>query len=160
MYPKVEWLACLLMLSAAGPSDGTRKHCAEPSEERLSNKLDHWAAQGFETSGREFIPGKRFNSSYSLTLQIGERSTSPWSYRINTDRARYPRKLMEAYCLHKGCFGTDGKIDDRLLSVPYHMPVLVLRRNSWCKHKTFVYKKAVEKISLYCVCVMSKVNKS
>ncbi|XP_078274929.1 uncharacterized protein LOC144604414 [Rhinoraja longicauda] len=160
MYPKVEWLVGIVLLSVAVRSKGAQKHCAEPSERKLSHKLDHWESDELGASAKHLVPGKKFNSSHSLTLRIGERSTSPWSYRVNEDKARYPRRLMEAYCLHKGCFGSDGKIDHRLLSVPHRTPVVVLRRSTTCRHNTFVYEKAVEDIPFYCVCVMATENKS
>ncbi|XP_051887481.1 interleukin-17D-like [Pristis pectinata] len=163
MYSKflqVEWVVCLVLLSEAVLSIGAWKLCAEPSEKHLSKRLAHLESSELGSSARQFIPGKEFNASHSFTSVVGERSTSPWSYRINEDKARYPRKLMEAYCLHKGCIGTNGKIDNTVLSMPYHTTVVVLRRKSNCKHKTFVYKKAMEKIALFCICVMPTGDKS
>ncbi|XP_072099752.1 interleukin-17A-like isoform X2 [Mobula birostris] len=158
MYSKflqVEWLVCLVLLSVAVPCITARHSCAEPSEKRLLNKLKHSGS-----NAEQFIPGKEFNASHSPTSLIGEQSNSPWSYRINEDSARYPRKLMEAYCLYKGCIKTNGKVDNSLSSVPYHTSVVVLRRDSKCKHKTYIYRLAVEKIALFCTCVMPTGHKS
>ncbi|XP_078412406.1 interleukin-17D-like [Cetorhinus maximus] len=154
MYLKVEWVVCLVLLLKADLSNGAKKQCAEPSDKELSRKLNHWVPASAVTSARNLRPGREFNASHMHTSQIGERSTSPWSYRINEDEARYPRKLMEAYCLHKGCLGPDGRIDDAVMSVPYHTNVLVLRRTSKCKRKTYIYKLAEEEIPVFCVCVM------
>ncbi|XP_067904700.1 interleukin-17D-like [Heterodontus francisci] len=160
MYFKVEWVVCLVLFSKVDPSNGVKKRCAEPSHNVLSRKLDHWVSTSAVTSARHLIPGSEFEASHSHTSQIGERSTSPWSYRINEDEARYPRRLMEAYCLYKGCFGPDGRLDDTVMSVPYHTSVLVLRRTSRCKHNTYVYKVAEEKIPAFCVCIMREVAKA
>ncbi|GCB63465.1 interleukin-17A-like [Scyliorhinus torazame] len=160
MYLKVEWVACLLLLLKVDPSNGAKKRCAEPSDKALSKELNYWVPVSALTSATHLKPGRAFNASRMHTSQIGERSTSPWSYRINEDEARYPRKLMEAYCLHKGCIGPDGLIDDTVMSVPYRMNILVLRRTTRCKHKTNVYKLAEEEISVFCVCVMSKVARA
>ncbi|XP_067856360.1 interleukin-17D-like [Heptranchias perlo] len=160
MTLKVEWVVCLVLLSKVSPSHGVQKRCAEPSHKELSRKLDHWAPTSVVTSARHLVPGKEFKASHSQTSQIGERSTSPWSYRVNEDKARYPRRLMEAYCLHKGCLGADGHIVESSVSVPYYTRVLVLRRTPRCKRKTHVYKPVEEKIPVFCVCVMAKVAKS
>ncbi|XP_072918201.1 interleukin-17A-like [Hemitrygon akajei] len=154
-FLQVEWLVCLVLLSVAVPSIIARHSCVEPGEKHLLKKLKHWGSNALQ-----FIPGKEFNASHSLTFRIGEQSTSPWSYRINEDSARYPRKLMEAYCLHKGCIGADGNINNSISSVPYHTSIIVLRRMSKCKHKTYIYKIAVEKIALFCNCVMRTGHKS
>uniref|UniRef100_UPI00398F3852 interleukin-17A-like n=1 Tax=Pristiophorus japonicus TaxID=55135 RepID=UPI00398F3852 len=160
MYLKVEWVVCLVLLSKVSPSNGARKHCAEPSQKQLSRKLDHLVPISAVTSAQHLRPGKVFKASHRHTSQIGERSTSPWAYRVNEDEARYPRRLMEAYCLHTGCLGPDGHLDDTVMSVPYYTNVLVLRRSSKCKHKTHIYKLTEEKIPVFCVCVMPEVAKS
>ncbi|XP_060692138.1 interleukin-17D-like [Hemiscyllium ocellatum] len=158
MYFKVEWVVCLVLLSKVHPSSGAKKLCAEPSNKELSWKLNNQVPLSGMSSARHLEPGKAFNTYHQHTAQIGERSTSPWSYRINEDQARYPRKLMEAYCLHKGCLGPDGLIDNTVMSVPYHTSVLVLRRTRRCKHKTYIYKLVQEKIPVFCVCVMHDVD--
>ncbi|XP_069740402.1 interleukin-17D-like [Narcine bancroftii] len=160
MFSKVEWFACLVLLSRAVPAEGGQKWCKEPSESELSKKLDHLEARQLGFSARQFIPGKEFRASHRATSQIGKRSSSPWVYRINEDQARYPRRLMEAHCHLKNCLRLDGNITDTALSVPYYTTVLVLRRKSKCKNKTFIYKRAEEKISLFCVCAMPTESKS
>ncbi|XP_020372410.1 interleukin-17D-like [Rhincodon typus] len=160
MYFQVEWVVYLVLLSKVHLSSGVQKRCAEPSNKELSRKLNDCVPASGVSSARHLEPGKAFYVSHQHTAQIGERSTSPWSYRINEDRARYPRKLMEAYCLHKGCLGPDGLIDNTVMSVPYHTSVFVLRRTHRCKHKTYIYKLVEEKIPVFCVCVMRDAAKA
>ncbi|XP_078092294.1 interleukin-17A-like [Mustelus asterias] len=160
MYFKVKWVVCLVLLSKVDASNGAQRRCAEPSDKQLSNELDYRVPTAAMISAKHLKPGRAFNTSHMHTSQIGERSTSPWSYRVNEDKARYPRQLMEAYCLHKGCFGPDGRMDNSVMSVPYHTNVLVLRRTMRCKRKIYIYKLAEEKIPMFCVCVVPKVARA
>ncbi|KAG8508144.1 Interleukin-17C [Galemys pyrenaicus] len=64
-----------------------------------------------------------------LEAEIHQRSISPWTYRVDTDESRYPRKLAWAECLCRGCLNTlTGRKTPALNSVPLLQSLPVLRR--------------------------------
>ncbi|KAM5326215.1 interleukin-17A [Glossophaga mutica] len=79
------------------------------------------------------------------------RSTSPWSLRLNEDAERYPSVIWEAECHDLHCVGPDRKINYHLNSVPIHQEILVLRRDpQHCPH-SFRLEKMLVKVGCTCV---------
>ncbi|XP_054856251.1 interleukin-17C [Eublepharis macularius] len=100
----------------------------------------------------------------SLQLQdlqrsgIHERSISPWSYEVNVDEDRYPRRLAFAHCLCKGCIDVKtGRETTSLNSVRVFQEMMVLRRKP-CKHNAeaagFTLEVEYIKVPVACTCVL------
>nr|AFM87358.1 interleukin-17 [Callorhinchus milii]AFM87491.1 interleukin-17 [Callorhinchus milii] len=155
MFMKVQLFVCLVFLSWLGQSVEGRTHCAEPSDKKLSQQLRRVTPSYSLNPVLELVADEDLGNSHRMSLrEIGEQSTSPWSYRVNSDKTRYPRKLLEAHCLLKACLGADHQIDPTMKSVPFNTTITVLRRREKCKHGTHLYKVAQENIAMFCVCVV------
>ncbi|XP_053257894.1 interleukin-17C [Podarcis raffonei] len=96
----------------------------------------------------------------TLNREIHERSISPWTYRIDEDEDRYPRKLSIAECLCKGCIDVKtGQEVTSLNSVPVFQNMMVLRRKP-CQHNDeaagFTFEVKYIDVSVACACVLPR----
>ncbi|KAM9296237.1 interleukin-17F-like [Gastrophryne carolinensis] len=151
---KMKVLLTLVLLFMATECWGHRSHrCKDPSEEHLRSKLLRLAPDSPFFSRQDNIPDLkmkkcpvRINSSSEL---MQDRSISPWSYRINEDLNRYPRIIIEAYCLCKGCITAKA---NSMVSVPFYREVPVLQKTKKCKKSRFIYKMRNIRIAQFCIC--------
>ncbi|XP_034974673.2 interleukin-17C [Zootoca vivipara] len=96
----------------------------------------------------------------TLNREIHERSISPWTYRIDEDEDRYPRKLSIAECLCKGCIDVKtGQEVTSLNSVPVFQNMMVLRRKP-CQHNDeaagFTFEVKYIDVPVACACVLPR----
>ncbi|XP_053549151.1 interleukin-17D [Bombina bombina] len=131
--------------------------CKDPSEENLRTKLLRLAPDAkLLLNTQDIIPDQERkkcprNVNHTSEL-IQDRSISPWSYSINEDLNRYPQRIIEAYCLCKGCISTHNKQQNSVVSEPFYKKVHILMRSSKCKKGRFVYKLREIKIAQFCIC--------
>ncbi|KAM3924031.1 interleukin-17D-like [Leptodactylus fuscus] len=132
---------------------GQRTRCKDPSEEHLRQKLYRILPESAFLINTEHIPDEKMkkcpkivNTSSEL---IQDRSISPWSYRISEDMNRYPREIVEAYCLCKGCVTSK---ESRMVSEPFYRDVPVLYKSSKCKKSRYIYKLRYIKVAQFCIC--------
>ncbi|NWV59220.1 IL17C protein, partial [Malurus elegans] len=102
----------------------------------------------------------------ALSLRTGlrsephERSISPWTYRIDEDENRYPRKLAFAECLCSGCVDVKtGRETTSLNSVTIHQTMTVVRRKP-CPRPGALGMFALEvdyiRVPVGCTCVLPR----
>ncbi|KAM4623257.1 interleukin-17D-like [Discoglossus pictus] len=130
--------------------------CKDPSEESLRLKLSRLVPDTQLLNKQDIVPDQELkrcprNVNHTAKL-IQDRSISPWSYRINEDLNRYPRQIIEAYCLCKGCISTHNKGQNTVVSKPFFKEVGVLHRSSKCKKGRYVYKLRYIQIAQFCIC--------
>ncbi|OCT60616.1 interleukin-17D [Xenopus laevis] len=150
-------LLSLLLVLTWAYCQGSQMKCKDPSEEYLKNKLFRQAPDAQILLFKPDITPdqdirkcpKSVNHSSNL---IQERSISPWSYRIKENLNRYPRHILEAYCLCKGCISSPNKEQTSVVSVPFHKEVPVLHKTLKCKRGRFVYKLRFIRIAQLCIC--------
>ncbi|XP_075428035.1 interleukin-17D-like [Ascaphus truei] len=136
---------------------GEHVRCKDPSEEHQRLKLSRVAPDAHMLLNKEdIVPDVTLkkcpqNVNHSSEL-IQDRSISPWSYRVNEDPNRYPRRLTEAYCLCKGCISTHNKEHNSVVSEPFYKEVPVLQKASKCKKGRHVYKLRYVKVAQFCIC--------
>ncbi|KAE8608857.1 hypothetical protein XENTR_v10011634 [Xenopus tropicalis] len=89
---------------------------------------------------------------------LGQRSISPWSYRIDFDENRYPQKLAFAQCLCKGCINAEtGKDDASLNSVSVEQTMLVLRKTRCSENSSrYMFELDYIKVPVACTCVIPR----
>ncbi|CAM9487751.1 unnamed protein product [Lampetra planeri] len=163
-------LLVVLLGSCDAAWDSPGKHrggaCAEPSDNKLRmqlRKLEPTIAPGFGGSGENslLVDGTEDVQRHSCPSgatggkgkDIKDRSVSPWSFTVNQDSSRYPRRIKEAYCLCDGCLlGHDGQEERSVMSKPFFTSIMVLRRTKRCHHGRYVYKPDLETIALFCTC--------
>ncbi|XP_069808268.1 interleukin-17D-like [Dendropsophus ebraccatus] len=132
---------------------GQRVRCKDPSEEHLRQKLHRLSPDSLLLSNSEYIPDikkKKCPSSVNISSELmQDRSISPWSYSINEDMNRYPREIVEAYCLCKGCVTSK---ESSMVSEPFYKEVAVLYKSSKCKKSRYVYKLRFIRVAQFCIC--------
>ncbi|KAG8565263.1 hypothetical protein GDO81_012773 [Engystomops pustulosus] len=132
---------------------GHRSRCKHPSEDNLRQKLYRILPDPYLLDRSEHIPDvkmKKCPTSVNTSSElIQDRSISPWSYRINEDLNRYPRQIVEAYCLCKGCVTSK---ESSMVSEPFHKDIPVLYKSSKCKKSRYVYKLRYIKVAHFCIC--------
>ncbi|KAE8576627.1 hypothetical protein XENTR_v10004265 [Xenopus tropicalis] len=150
-------LLSLLLALCWASCQGNQIKCKDPSEEYLKNKLFRHAPDAQILLFKPDIsPDQELRTcpksvNHSSTL-IQERSISPWSYRINENVNRYPKQILEAYCLCKGCISSHNKGQTTVVSVPFDKEVPVLHKTPKCKKGRFVYKLRFIRIAQLCIC--------
>ncbi|XP_043937500.1 interleukin-17C-like [Protopterus annectens] len=89
---------------------------------------------------------------------VGTRSISPWTYRIDEDETRYPEKLAFAECLCTGCIDTrTGMESPNLNSVVLEQTMMVLRKKPCSKNKlSYTFEVDYIKVPVGCTCVLPK----
>ncbi|XP_018410857.1 PREDICTED: interleukin-17D-like [Nanorana parkeri] len=144
-------LICILMYMEC---QGQRHHrCKDPSEEHLRTKLLRQAPDSLLLTRQDNPPDikmKKCPSSINVSSELmQDRSISPWSYRINENVDRYPPKIVEAYCLCRGCVSSKA---NSMISVPFYKEVPVLYKTSKCKKSRFIYKLRNIRVAQFCIC--------
>ncbi|XP_004645092.1 interleukin-17C [Octodon degus] len=99
-----------------------------------------------------------------LQADTHERSISPWRYRVDTDKDRYPQKLAVAECLCRGCINTrTGQETPALNSVALHQSLPVLRRQPCSRHGSstptpgaFTFRTEFIRVPVGCTCVLPR----
>ncbi|XP_029467952.1 interleukin-17D-like [Rhinatrema bivittatum] len=157
MLLKVEVLAWVAMTTTFNLCLGKHAPCRDPSEEDLEAQIGRLAAGYYSLVEKlNIIPDKELKKCPRALNQtsdlIQDRSTSPWSYRVNEDLERYPQRIIEAYCLCKGCFTIPTKEDKSLISEPFFMDVPVLQKTRKCRKGHYVYRLKNVKIAQFCNC--------
>lgn len=132
---------------------GQRMRCKDPNEEHLRQKLYRLSPESLFLSKSDNIPDlkmKKCPTSVNTSSEMmQDRSISPWSYRINEDMNRYPREIVEAYCLCRGCVTSK---ESPMVSEPFYKEVPVLYKSSKCKKSRYVYKLRYIRIAQFCIC--------
>ncbi|XP_044153901.1 interleukin-17D-like isoform X1 [Bufo gargarizans] len=146
LFPVILILSCTLC-------QGHRIRCKDPSEEHLKQKYQRLSPESLLISKTDYVPDvkmKRCPTSVNVSSELmQDRSISPWSYRINEDMNRYPREIVEAYCLCKGCVTSK---ESSMVSEPFYREVPVLYKSSKCKKSRYVYKLRSIRIAQFCIC--------
>ncbi|XP_074867902.1 interleukin-17C-like [Carettochelys insculpta] len=158
MQLNLEVAAHLLLAFACCQTLGAHLPCREPSDAELEAMLSHQLAPGLSILAplegvwpdRDLKPCPVNVSQTSPHLR--DMSTSPWSYRVNEDPQRYPRQLLEAYCLCEGCL-VDRQEDRSGLSKPFLQEVLVLQKSGLCKGGRYVYQPHRLQVAQFCICI-------
>ncbi|XP_027528527.1 interleukin-17A [Neopelma chrysocephalum] len=91
------------------------------------------------------------NQDTKASLNVSNRSLSPWDYRIDEDHNRFPRAIADADCRYLRCLNSDGELDHGLNSVPIEQEILVLRREQKGCQQSFRLEKKL--ITVGCTCV-------
>ncbi|KAJ6657130.1 hypothetical protein lerEdw1_002719 [Lerista edwardsae] len=102
----------------------------------------------------------RLQSQSTLSSEVHERSISPWTYRIDEDKDRFPEKLAFAECLCKGCIDSKtGAETTALNSVPVLQSLMVLHRKP-CQHGSdspgFTFEVRYIKVPVACTCALPR----
>ncbi|KAG9473856.1 interleukin-17D-like [Eleutherodactylus coqui] len=146
-------LSIILILSFPLCQGKRSMNCKDPTEEHLRQKLERLSTDYLLPSNSDQIPDakmKKCPTSVNTSSElIQDRSISPWSYRINEDMNRYPRQIVEAYCLCKGCVTSK---ESSMVSEPFYREVPVLQKTKKCKKSRFIYKQKHIKIAEFCIC--------
>ncbi|NXI34084.1 IL17C protein, partial [Galbula dea] len=130
---------------------------------QLVSQLEHLQ----EVSGGHRRPRRhRQRQCPELQLRTGlrsepnERSISPWSYRIDEDENRHPRKLAFAECLCSGCVDVKtGRETTSLNSVAIHQNMMVLRRKPCPRpsgHGLVTFEVDYIRVPVGCTCVLPR----
>ncbi|XP_005073181.2 interleukin-17C [Mesocricetus auratus] len=99
-----------------------------------------------------------------LEADTHQRSISPWKYRVDTDKNRYPQKLAVAECLCRGCINAKtGRETAALNSVQLLQSLLVLRRQPCSQDGTadptpgsFTFHTEFIRVPVGCTCVLPR----
>nr|DBA27721.1 TPA: hypothetical protein GDO54_008186 [Pyxicephalus adspersus] len=147
-------LLALIFILMYMECQGHRSHrCKDPSEEHMRTKLLRLAPDALIYTSPDVVADikmKKCPSSINVSSELmQDRSISPWSYRINEDLNRYPQRIVEAYCLCKGCVLSKT---NSMVSVPFYKEVPVLYKSSKCKKSRFIYKLRHIRIAQFCIC--------
>ncbi|XP_073411494.1 interleukin-17D-like [Dendrobates tinctorius] len=143
----------LILLLSFMMCQGQHTRCKDPSEEHLRQKLHRLSPDSLLLSKSDHLSEakmKKCPTSVNTSSElIQDRSISPWSYRINKDLNRYPQKIVEAYCLCKGCVTSK---ESSMVSEPFYKEVGVLYKSLKCKKSRYVYKLRYIRIAQFCIC--------
>ncbi|XP_075757622.1 interleukin-17D-like [Pelodiscus sinensis] len=156
MQLRVEVAAHIVLGFACCRALGAHLPCQEPSEAALEAVLSRHQAPGSflappEEEWPERAPKLCPANASQTSPRLQDRSASPWSYRVNEDPRRFPRRLLEAYCLCEGCL--TGRREDRAVrSEPFLQEVLVLQNSGRCKAGRYVYQPHRLPLARFCVC--------
>ncbi|XP_067410768.1 interleukin-17D-like isoform X2 [Emydura macquarii macquarii] len=157
MQLKVELAAQILLCLAVGQTLGAHIPCQEPSDAELQSMLSRHLAPGVGLLAptEAVLPGQALKSCPVNVSQTSSRlqdvSTSPWAYRVNEDPRRYPRRMVEAYCLCEGCL-IDQKEDRSVRSEPFYQEVPVLQKSGQCEAGQYVYQPSLLQVAQFCIC--------
>ncbi|CAH2292658.1 interleukin-17D-like [Pelobates cultripes] len=154
---KMKFLLLIIVMIPWTQSHGTHTRCKQPSHEHLKQRLIRLAPDALLYLNKQDITPdlelKNCPKSVNQTSDlIQDRSISPWSYRINEDLNRYPHKILEAYCLCKGCISSFNKPATSMVSEPFYKEIPVLIKTSKCKKEKVIFKLRYIKIAQFCIC--------
>ncbi|KYO44607.1 interleukin-17D isoform X2 [Alligator mississippiensis] len=131
--------------------------CQEPSDAELESILNPYLASGASLLAQtdEVLPDEELKACpvnvNQTSSRLQDKSTSPWSYRVSEDPNRYPQKIVEAYCLCKGCL-VNGQEDKAVNSEPFYLEVPVLQKSNQCKRGQYVYQPNHLQVAQFCFC--------
>nr|XP_033818693.1 interleukin-17B-like isoform X2 [Geotrypetes seraphini] len=157
MLIKVEMIIWVAVTVTCHLCLGRHTPCRDPSEEDLEAQIGHRVPAYHLLIEKENITPDRElkkcpNALNQTSDLIQDTSISPWSFRVNEDPERYPRKIIEAYCLCKGCFTAPTEQDKSLISEPFLMSVPVLQKTRRCVKGHYKYRLRYVKIAQFCNC--------
>ncbi|XP_030067808.1 interleukin-17D [Microcaecilia unicolor] len=157
MLLKVAVVTWVIMTVTFHSCLGKHTPCQDPSEENLEAQIGRLApAYHLLVEKENITPDRELKKCPNALNQtsdlIQDTSISPWSFRVNEDPERYPRKITEAYCLCKGCFMTPNEEDKSLISEPFLMRVPVLQKTRRCVHGHYKYRLTYVKVAQFCNC--------
>ena len=89
-------------------------------------------------------------------LDISQRSTCPYYYRVNIDVNRYPSRITEAKCSCVSCLNAKGDSTLGCEEVKYFIRVL---RRTGCVNGVYVYTPKIETLNVGCTCAGKVPNK-
>ncbi|XP_040294966.1 interleukin-17C-like [Bufo bufo] len=87
-------------------------------------------------------------------LALNERSISPWTYRIDTDKSRYPQKLAFAHCLCDNCISSESGKETS--SVLVSQTMLVLRKKRCLDTPKFTFELEYISVPVACTCSVDR----
>ncbi|XP_005924032.2 interleukin-17B-like [Haplochromis burtoni] len=90
--------------------------------------------------------------------ELNGRALSPWRYYIDRNDSRYPRDIIFAECLCKGCI-IDGREVNSYNSVEVRAPMVVLMKTTCKDADTYRVRKTRIEVPLGCTCVRPKITK-
>ncbi|XP_034643329.1 interleukin-17D-like [Trachemys scripta elegans] len=157
MHLKVEAAAQILLGFAFCQTFGAHIPCREPSDAELESMLSHHLAPGVSLLApmEDVLPDQDLKSCpvnvSQTSSRLQDRSASPWSYRVNEDPRRYPRRVLEAYCLCEGCL-VDRQEDRSVQSEPFYQEVPVLQKSGRCEAGQYVYQPSHLQVAQFCIC--------
>lgn len=151
------FLLFLVAMFSWAQSHGSHTRCKQPSQEHLEHRLRRLSFDDIPYLNKQDITPDITLKNCPMSVNhssdlIQDRSISPWSYRINKDENRYPQKILEAYCLCKGCISPYNKQTTSMVSEPFYKEVPVLIKTSKCKREKLVYKLRRIKVAQFCIC--------
>ncbi|XP_006008898.1 interleukin-17C-like [Latimeria chalumnae] len=156
------WLLLQILVTMVMIADAMEKHRGGESECRgeipphiVEKRLQRSFHPGLVKL--KVIPKQQACPDWSHKLlsssNIEDRSTSPWTYRVNTDPNRIPEEILEAVCLCPGCIDMKGlKHTQDFSSVPVTKQMLVYTLHR-CANNMFKYQKQWIYVSVACTCV-------
>ncbi|KAG5273643.1 hypothetical protein AALO_G00153840 [Alosa alosa] len=108
---------------------------------------------------RNQLPPMPVSSCPEFKLQsssgISNRSLSPWRYRIDVDKTRYPEEIAMAECLCAGCV-IDGKENREYNSFPVSQAMLVVRKKECSEKGRYSFKTEMIQVPVACTCLNPK----
>uniref|UniRef100_A0AAX7VC21 Interleukin 17C n=1 Tax=Astatotilapia calliptera TaxID=8154 RepID=A0AAX7VC21_ASTCA len=90
--------------------------------------------------------------------ELNGRALSPWHYYIDRNDSRYPRDIIFAECLCKGCI-IDGREVNDYNSVEVRAPMVVLMKTKCKDADTYRVQKTRIEVPVGCTCVRPKITK-
>ncbi|XP_060113441.1 interleukin-17F-like [Heteronotia binoei] len=148
----IQWFLLMLVLinSVYGRAINSKKIKQISSELQSENCPTHKDSK-FPDSVRVLLQIIPTNRSHDRPQDVGDRSLSPWDYRINEDSYRFPPAIAEASCRHHACLNATGRgLNYGLNSVPIQQEILVLRRRQTGCRQTYWLAKQI--ITVGCTC--------
>ncbi|XP_012688020.2 interleukin-17C [Clupea harengus] len=91
----------------------------------------------------------------SSSLHISNRSLSPWRYRVDEDKTRFPEKIAVAECLCSGCI-INGMEDTEYNSVPVMQTMMIVRKKECSEKGQYSFKTEWKTVPVACTCVMHR----
>uniref|UniRef100_A0A3B4GWG5 Interleukin 17C n=1 Tax=Pundamilia nyererei TaxID=303518 RepID=A0A3B4GWG5_9CICH len=90
--------------------------------------------------------------------ELNGRALSPWRYYIDRNDSRYPRDIIFAECLCKGCIIDGHEVND-YNSVEVRAPMVVLMKTKCKDADTYRVQKTRIEVPVGCTCVRPKITK-